>query len=33
MNWKVWSVIIVTLLSTWIYFEWPDKMLHVVFVM
>ncbi len=31
MDWKRWGVIIVLLLSIWIYFEWPDKMLHVVF--
>lgn len=31
MNWKVWSGIIVTLLSVWIYFEWPDDKLHVIF--
>lgn len=31
MNWRVWSVIIVILLCTWIYIEWPDKKLHAVF--
>lgn len=31
MNWKIWSIVIVMLLCTWIYFEWPDKKFHLVF--
>jgi len=31
MNWKIWSTVIVILLCTWIYFEWPDEKLHLVF--
>lgn len=31
MTWKSWSVIIVVLIFSWIYFEWPDGKLHVVF--
>ena len=31
MNWKIWSTVIVILLCTWMYFEWPDEKLHLVF--
>lgn len=31
MDWKKWGAIIVLLLSIWIYLEWPDDNLHVVF--
>jgi len=31
VDWKKWGVVIVLLLSIWIYFEWPDNKLHAVF--
>jgi len=31
MNWLRWGGVIVLFLSIWIYFEWPDEKLHLVF--
>ncbi|KKU32604.1 hypothetical protein A3K29_05595 [Candidatus Collierbacteria bacterium RIFOXYB2_FULL_46_14] len=31
MNWKSWSVLVATLLVLWIWQQWPDGKLHVVF--
>lgn len=31
MNWRRWAIFIFLLLSLWIYFQWPDEKLHLVF--